>query len=157
MSYVLAPAAILAFFASLPSAKAQRACEIDTFGVQRCYGRDTGYVTRLIIGGVLLGLVLIFTIIFIFLRMRRRRQVAPSAAFTGVPVMGYGQGQQGRGMGAAIPPMYDPNGPPPPFNGSWQNGGGRYGAGGFMNTPPQYPAPTYAPPAGMPPNEKETV
>ena len=65
--------------------------------------------------------------------MRRRRQVAASAAFTGVPVMGYGQGQQGRGMGAAIPPMYDPNGPPPPFNGSWQNGGGRYGAGGFVS------------------------
>jgi len=164
MSFALAPAAILALLASLPSAKADTICQLDRFGNQECFDEGKGYLIRVIIGSALIGLFLLTVAIFGFLRFRRRKQVAASSAFAGVPVVGYEQGPQNwqrlnwqgqsAGSGAVTnPPTYDSNVPPPAFNGyQWQ------GKPNVLNAPPQYPTPTYAPPAGSPPeNEKETV
>lgn len=90
-----------------------------------------------------------------WIRARRRRtNKAASAAFANMPGMPYGQGWQGQqggqSVGATIPATYNPNAPSQgaQFNGYWQNA-----------NVPQYPAPTYAPPMGVPPplEEKESV
>jgi len=157
MSFALAPAAILALIASLPRAKAEEVCELDAFGNQRCHDEDgLSQNVRLVIGLVLIGLALIFVVIYGVLKRRRQRM---AAKFASAPSMSYyapqgpvGQGNwQGQSMGATIPATYDPNAPPQSyrFNGYGQD------MGGPMNAPPQYPAATYAPPYGE--KEKEFV
>jgi len=168
MSFALAPAAVLALIASLPRANAEQVCDVNAFGEQRCHDESPmSQNARLITGLVIMGLGIMFIVLYSCLRMRRRKMAAkfasaPSTSYYASQAQGQGQGYwQGQSVGATIPATYDPNAPPPPHQQPYRppgyNAYGGYGqdmGGTPMNPPPQYPAATYAPPYGAP-SEKE--
>ncbi|KZP09238.1 hypothetical protein FIBSPDRAFT_865912 [Athelia psychrophila] len=168
MSYVLAPSALFALLSvlSLPQpARADCLRYSGGFGEEEC--DDNGLTpldSRLIMMGILLGLVFLFGGAALLIRRQKQKKALAAMAMMGNngtgPEMGFtytpAQLEAGAGAGLKYPAQaaYPFTGGPAYGYGA---GNDARGGGGF-GAPPSYPAPLYRAPEGPPPafgGEKE--